>query len=87
MKSPIPPLSSYNTPGYNDTDRKAAELLRTPLLPFLYTMPPAVRAAWLASLAEGLRQGVTQGVEVDRTSGAYEVGQRMALLITEEGHA
>ncbi|MEU0344169.1 hypothetical protein ABZ092_35795 [Streptomyces bobili] len=50
-------------------------------------MPPADRAPWLAALVEGLRQGVTQGVEVDRTSEAYAIGQRMALLLTEEGHA
>lgn len=87
MAQPIPPLDSYNTPGYSDTDRAAALALRTPLLPLLYAMPPADRAPWLAAIAEGFRQGVTQGVHVDRTSDAYKTGQRMALLITEEGHA
>ncbi|MFF7643983.1 hypothetical protein [Streptomyces canus] len=83
----IPPLTSYDGPGYSDTDRSAALVLRTPLLPLLYGMPPADRAPWLAALLEGLQQGVTQGVEIDRTAEAYSIGQRMALLLTEEGHA
>lgn len=87
MPSSIPPLASYDAPGYGDTDRAAALILRTPLLPLLYGIPPTDRAPWLAALVEGLQQGVTQGVEVDRASEAYEIGQRMALLLTEEGHA
>ena len=86
MTGPIPRLASYDT-GYSDTDRTAALALRTPLLTLLYTIPPDERAEWLASLVEGLRQGVTQGVEPDPASAAYQVGQQMALLITEEGHA
>jgi hypothetical protein len=87
MPSPIPALSIYNDGGYSDTDRIAALALRTPLLMLLHTVPPDERAQWLASLVEGLRYGVTQGVEPDRSSAAYKVGQRMALMITEEGHA
>lgn len=82
MTSPIPHLSTYG-----DADRDAALALRIPLLMLLYTVPPSERAEWLASLVEGLRQGVTQGVKPDRSSAAYQVGQRMALLVTEEGHA
>lgn len=87
MTSPIPHLNTYDDTGYSDTDRSAALALRTPLLPLLYAMPPADRAPWLAALTEGLRQGVAEGVHVDRTSAAYKTGQRMALLLTEEGHA
>jgi hypothetical protein len=86
MPRSIPPLDSYAT-GYNDTDRAAAQALRTPLLLLLHTVPPVDRAEWLASLVAGLQQGATQGVEADPTSEAYKIGQRMALLITEEGHA
>lgn len=30
MPSSIPPLASYDAPGYGDTDRAAALILRTP---------------------------------------------------------
>jgi hypothetical protein len=86
MTSPIPHLSTYGD-GYSDTDRSAALALRTPLLMLLHSMPASERAEWLASLAGGLHHGVTQGVAPDPTSAAYKTGQRMALLITEEGHA
>jgi hypothetical protein len=87
MNQPIPPLSFYDTSGYSDTDRVAATLLRAPLLALLHAMPAAERAEWLASLIGGLHHGVTQGPQPDPASTAYAVGQRMALMITEEGHA
>lgn len=83
----IEPLATYNTDGYNDLDRAAALALRTPLLALLHTIPAADRAQWLASLAAGLQQGATQDAVPDPGSDAYKTGQRMALLIAEEGHA
>jgi hypothetical protein len=82
----IEPLATYNT-GYSDLDRAAALALRTPLLHLLHTIPAAGRAQWLASLAAGLQQGTIQDAVPDPGSDAYKTGQRMALLITEEGHA
>lgn len=87
MTSPIPHLNTYDDAGYSDTDRSAALALRTPLLMLLHAMPPSERAQWLASLIGGLHHGATQGVTPDESSAAYKTGQRMALLITEEGHA
>ncbi|MCX4405929.1 MULTISPECIES: hypothetical protein [unclassified Streptomyces] len=83
----VEPLATYSTDGYSDLDRRAALALRTPLLALLHTVPAGDRAQWLASLVGGLQHGVTQGVAPDPGSDAYKTGQRMSLLITEEGHA
>ncbi|MFK0154139.1 hypothetical protein ACIQVK_18960 [Streptomyces sp. NPDC090493] len=66
---------------------RRAHALRTPLLAIPHTIPGADRAQWLASLVAGLQQSVTRGAGPDASSEAYKVGQRMGLLITEEGHA
>lgn len=91
MPHQIPPLSTYNSGGYDDTDRVAALALRAPLLALLYGMPHEDRGPWLAALAAGVLQGATedllQGAEVDRQSSAYAAGRRMSLLLLEEGHA
>jgi hypothetical protein len=83
----IEPLATYDIDSYSELDRAAALALRTPLLHLLHTVPAADRTQWLASLAAGLQQGATQDAVPDHDSDAYKTGQRMALLITEEGHA
>jgi hypothetical protein len=83
----IEPLATYNTAGYSNIDRTAALALRTPLLALLHAIPAADRAQWLASLTAGLQRSVTQDAEPDTSSEAYKTGQRMGLLIIEEGHA
>jgi hypothetical protein len=91
MPQQIPPLSTYDGGGYDDTDRVAALALRAPLLALLYGMPAPARGPWLAALAAGFLQGATEdlleGVEVDRQSDAYAAGRRISLLLLEEGHA
>ena len=85
MTNHITPLTAYNSDAYIDIDRTAALALRTPLITQLLTVPPANRTAWLTSLAAGITDGL--GPSADRDTDAYALGQRIALLLIEEGHA
>lgn len=77
----------YEGDGYNDVDRAAAALLRAPLLTALQAVPLPDRAQWLADLIGGFHKGATDGLVPDPNSSAHEIGWRMSLLLTEEGHA
>ncbi|HEY6114645.1 MAG TPA: hypothetical protein VI172_01690 [Candidatus Dormibacteraeota bacterium] len=85
MPNRIQPLTAYDSDAYIDIDRAAALALRMPLLTQLHTVPLPDRTAWLTSLAAGLTDGLGTGVE--RNTDAYALGQRIALLLIEEGHA
>lgn len=77
--------ATYDAAPYTDIDRAAATALRAPLITQLLIIPAADRAHWLVSLAQGLADGLTPGIE--RDADAYALGQRIALLLIEEGHA
>jgi hypothetical protein len=86
MPNIIESIATYNTDGYSDLDRAAALALRLPLLAQLYGIPAADRMGWLLSLIHGIADG-SQNASLDRDVDAYQLGQRMSLLLTEEGHA
>ena len=83
----INPMDTYNSDAYLDIDRAAATVLRLPLIAQLATLPPADRAPWLINLTRGIADGLGQGTDIDPNGDAYRLGQRIALLLIEEGNA
>lgn len=83
----INPIDTYNSDAYLDIDRAAATALRLPLIAQLATLPPEDRAPWLINLAHGITDGLGQGADIDPAGDAYRLGQRIALLLVEEGNA
>lgn len=75
----------YESAPYATIDREAATALRLPLLNQVATRPAADRREWLFGLARGLADGL--GPDADKNGDAYRLGQRIALLLIEEGHA
>jgi len=78
-------IGVYDSTAYTDLDRAAAMTLRLPLLVETLSRPAESRRGWLVGLTRGLADGLKQGVE--ESADAYLIGQRIALLLIEEGHA
>lgn len=78
-------IGVYGAASYADGDREAAAVLRLPLIAQLAIRAAEDRRAWMVSLARGVADGLEPGVEA--SAEAYRLGQRIALLLVEEGHA
>ncbi|WP_406170298.1 hypothetical protein OIE52_39230 [Streptomyces canus] len=80
------PIAAYTRDnGYRDIDRSAAQALNLPLTAQLAAIEPSDRGLWLVALVTGLADGLSEGCSMDVEGEAYKIGQRVALLLVEEG--